>query len=151
VTIGADGYNEWRAVARGAVLRFRIPARGRVVITAADTVLHDSLVDGNEAYAPAGSYVFFAGARGDTLRITEDASAISRLVQDSASNIISRTSCAHRHAWAIRGIGALRCSFTQLHSGSEVTPGLAIGETNAARQGYFNRRALRPAQSSLDT
>ena len=71
VTIGPDGYNEWRAVARGAVLRFRIPDRGRVVITAADTVVHDSLVDGNEAYAPAGSYVFFAGARGDTLRITE--------------------------------------------------------------------------------
>ena len=71
VTIGHDGYNEWRAVARGAVLRFRIPDRGRVVITAADTVLHDSLVDGDEAYAPAGSYVFFAGARGDTLRITQ--------------------------------------------------------------------------------
>ena len=73
VTIGPDGYNEWRAVARAAVLRFRIPDRGRVVIAAADTVLHDSLVDGNEAYAPAGSYVFFAGARGDTLRITEAA------------------------------------------------------------------------------
>jgi len=71
VTIGPGGYNEWRAVARGAVLRFRIPDRGRVVITAADTVVHDSLVDGNEAYAPAGSYVFFAGVRGDTLRITE--------------------------------------------------------------------------------
>jgi len=71
VTIGPDGYNEWRAVARGSVLRFRMPDRGRVVITAADTVIHDSLVDGNEAYAPAGSYVFFAGARGDTLRITE--------------------------------------------------------------------------------
>ena len=73
VTIGPDGHNEWRAVARDAVLRFRIPARGRVVITAADTVLHDSLVDGHEAYAPAGSYVFFAGARGDTLAITESA------------------------------------------------------------------------------
>src|SRR5262245_38123783 len=69
--IGADGYNEWRAIAQGTVLRFRIPDRGRVVITAADTVLYDSLVDGSEVYAPAGTYVFFAGARGDTLGITK--------------------------------------------------------------------------------
>jgi CubicO group peptidase (beta-lactamase class C family) len=72
MTIGPDGYNEWRAVAQGTILRFRMPgARARVIIAAADAVLHDSLVDGNEAYAPAGSYVFFAGAPGDTLRVTE--------------------------------------------------------------------------------
>jgi hypothetical protein len=69
--IGSDGHNEWRAVANATVLRFRIPDRGRVVITAADSVLFDSLVDGDEAYAPQGSYVFFAGARGDALGITE--------------------------------------------------------------------------------
>jgi hypothetical protein len=37
---------------------------------------------------------------------------ISRLVQDSASNIISRTSCAHRHAWAIRA-AQTRASFSE--------------------------------------
>jgi len=55
-----------------ATLRFALPdGRGRVMVAAPNRVLHDSLVDGNEAYAPAGSYVLFAGAPGDTLRISE--------------------------------------------------------------------------------
>jgi CubicO group peptidase (beta-lactamase class C family) len=76
VTIGAEGYNEWRAVAQGMILRFDLPgARTRVAVVAADTTLYDSLVDGNEVYAPEGSYLFFAGAPGDTLRVTEVAAA----------------------------------------------------------------------------
>jgi hypothetical protein len=72
VTIGPAGYNEWRSVAQATMLRFDLPgARSRVAVVAADTVLYDSLVDGKEWYAPAGSYLFFAGAPGDTLRVTE--------------------------------------------------------------------------------
>lgn len=70
VRIGAGGYNEWRAVTEGMALLFAPPAGGRVVIAAADSVIHDSLVDGNEAYAPAGSFVFFAGAPGAVFRVT---------------------------------------------------------------------------------
>jgi CubicO group peptidase (beta-lactamase class C family) len=71
MTIGSDGYNEWRAVAQGAVLRLGPSGtHTRAVVAAADTVLYDSLVDGNEVYAPAGSYLFFAGVPGDTLHVT---------------------------------------------------------------------------------
>jgi hypothetical protein len=78
VTIGRAGYNEWRAVDRGAVLRFVLPdARSRVIVAASHTVVHDSLVDGDEVYAPAGSYVFFAGSPGQAFGVSEipDASA----------------------------------------------------------------------------
>ncbi len=71
VTIGRAGFNEWHAVSKGAVLRFQLPASGgRVVVATRDGLLHDSLLDGNEAYAPAGSYVFVAGAAGDRFRIS---------------------------------------------------------------------------------
>lgn len=73
VTIGRAGFNEWRAVGRGAALRFALPeSRGRVIVVTRDAVLYDSRVDGNEVYAPAGSYVFFAGVAGDTFRVGEN-------------------------------------------------------------------------------
>jgi CubicO group peptidase (beta-lactamase class C family) len=72
VTIGGAGFNEWRAVGQGAALRFVLPDnRGRVIVVTPDSVLHDNLVDGNDVYAPAGSYIFFAGAAGDTFGIHE--------------------------------------------------------------------------------
>ena len=69
VTIGDDNFNEWRAVGTGAVLGFTLPARGRILVLTRDAVLYDSRVDGNAVYAPAGSYVFFAGVAGDTFHI----------------------------------------------------------------------------------
>ena len=69
VTIGDDGLNEWRAVGTGAVLGFTLPAKGRVLLVTRDAVLYDSRVDGAEVYAPAGSYVFFAGVAGDTFHV----------------------------------------------------------------------------------
>jgi hypothetical protein len=45
--------------------------RSRVIVAASDTVLHDSLVDGNELYAPAGSYVFFAASPGAVFRVDD--------------------------------------------------------------------------------
>jgi CubicO group peptidase (beta-lactamase class C family) len=72
VTIGGAGFNEWRAIGQGAALRFVPPdSRGRVIIVTRDEMLHDNLVDGNDAYAPEGSYIFFAGAAGDTFRVYE--------------------------------------------------------------------------------
>ena len=73
VTIGRAGFNEWRAVGQGAALRFALPgSRGRVIVVTRDAVLYDSLVDGRQVYAPAGSYVFFAGVAGDTFRVSEN-------------------------------------------------------------------------------
>ena len=69
VTIGDDNLNEWRAVGTGAVLGFTLPARGRILVLIREAVLYDSRVDGNDVYAPAGSYVFFAGVAGDTFHI----------------------------------------------------------------------------------
>ncbi len=72
VSIGTTGYNEWRSVESGVALRFVLPAAGgRVIVVTRDAVLHDSLLDGNDVYAPAGSYVFFAGAPGDAFEVSE--------------------------------------------------------------------------------
>lgn len=73
VTIGRAGFSEWRAVGGGAALQFALPgSRGRVIVVTRYAVLYDSLVDGNEVYAPAGSFVFFAGVAGDTFRVSEN-------------------------------------------------------------------------------
>ena len=70
VTVGTDGFNEWRAVDAGGVLNFTLPAKGRVIVVTQVATLYDSIVDGAAAYAPAGSYVFFAGAAGDVFQVT---------------------------------------------------------------------------------
>ena len=70
VTIGADGFNEWRAVDAGGVLNFTLPAKGRVIVVTPDATLYDSIVDRGAVYAPTGSYVFFAGAAGDSFQVT---------------------------------------------------------------------------------
>ncbi len=70
VTIGADGFNEWRAVDAGGMLNFKLPAKGRVIVVTLGATLYDSIVDSGAVYAPAGSYVFFAGATGDVFQVT---------------------------------------------------------------------------------
>ena len=69
VTIGADGFNEWRAVDTGGVLGFILPAKGRVIVVTQGATLYDSIVDSGAVHAPAGSYVFFAGATGDVFQV----------------------------------------------------------------------------------
>lgn len=69
VTIGADGFNEWRVVDAGGVINFKLPTKGRVIVVTEGVTLYDSIVDNSAAYAPAGSYVFFAGAAGDVFQV----------------------------------------------------------------------------------
>jgi CubicO group peptidase (beta-lactamase class C family) len=70
ITIGADGFNEWRAVEAGGVLNFTLPAKGRIIVVTQSETLYDSIVDSGAVQAPAGSYVFFAGAAGDIFHVT---------------------------------------------------------------------------------
>ena len=70
VTIGADGFNEWRSVDAGGVLGFTLPVKGRVIVVTQGATLYDSIVDSGAVNAPAGSYVFFAGATGDIFQVT---------------------------------------------------------------------------------
>ena len=69
ITIGTDGFNEWRAVDAGGVLNFTLPAKGRVIVVTQSATLYDSIVDSGAVHAPAGSYVFFAGAAGDGFQV----------------------------------------------------------------------------------
>ncbi len=69
VKIGSDNYNEWLKLEKGAVLSFEKPENGRITVSNRDAVLFDSAVDTGEIYAPAGSYVFCAGTKGDIFRI----------------------------------------------------------------------------------
>lgn len=65
LTIGAEGYNEWRRVAADSVLEFQVPVRGRLLVfDAAGKVLCDSLTEAGKVYAPAGSFVQAAGEAG---------------------------------------------------------------------------------------
>jgi CubicO group peptidase (beta-lactamase class C family) len=70
ISIGAGGFNEWRALNAGAMLGFALPAKGRIMVVSPDATLYDSIVDGGAVYAPAGSYIFFAGAVGEVFRVT---------------------------------------------------------------------------------
>lgn len=69
VKIGSDNYNEWLKLEKGAVLSFEKPENGRIIVSNRDAVLFDSSADSGEIYAPAGSYVFCAGMKGDIFRI----------------------------------------------------------------------------------
>ncbi|MFA7464699.1 MAG: serine hydrolase domain-containing protein [Syntrophales bacterium] len=69
LAIKKDGWNEWLKINKGALVRMEIPRNGRVLIVRADAILFDSIVDSGEFYAPAGSYVFCAGAPGDVFAI----------------------------------------------------------------------------------
>lgn len=69
VRIGAEGYNEWLKVEKGALLTFRKPENGRIIVSNPETVLFDSTIDSGEIYAPAGSYIFCAGAAGEVFTV----------------------------------------------------------------------------------
>jgi len=69
VRIGAEGYNEWLKVEKGALLSFRKPENGRIIVSNPEAVLFDSTIDSGEIYAPAGSYIFCAGAAGEVFRV----------------------------------------------------------------------------------
>ncbi len=69
IRIKEDNYNEWLKVEKGALLRFEKPAGGRLIVSTPDRALYDSIVDSGEMYAPAGSYIFCAGAAGDVFTI----------------------------------------------------------------------------------
>jgi hypothetical protein len=69
VKIGEDGYYEWFKVEKGALVRFQKPADGRVVVSTTDAILFDSLVDADEVYIPAGSYIGCAGSAGDVFKV----------------------------------------------------------------------------------
>jgi hypothetical protein len=72
VTIGAEGENEWMKVETGAILSFKKPHRGRVLVMRpgnGNRVFYDSEVDTGEIFAPSGSFVFLAGAPGDVFEI----------------------------------------------------------------------------------
>jgi len=69
VQIGKDNHNEWLKVEKGALLRFEKPENGRVIVATPEAILFDSVLDADQMYAPAGSYVFCAGAAGDVFKI----------------------------------------------------------------------------------
>lgn len=70
VVIKSEGYNEWLAADKGAVVKFAgIPEGARVIASGEDNVLFDSVVDKDEIYVPKGSLIMFAGKPGDMFRI----------------------------------------------------------------------------------
>lgn len=69
VIVGADNYNEWLKIEKGAILNFEKPENGRIIVVKGDKVLFDSIVDTDELFAPEGSYVFCAGQEGDSFTI----------------------------------------------------------------------------------
>lgn len=69
VVVKAEGYNEWLRMEKCAILKFKNPEKGRIIVVDGDETLYDSIVDGREVYAPAGSFIFCAGKAGDMFRI----------------------------------------------------------------------------------
>ncbi|MHC9538588.1 MAG: serine hydrolase domain-containing protein [Vulcanimicrobiota bacterium] len=69
VTIGADNYNEWLKIEKGATLSFERPEEGRIIVLNDDNVLFDSVVDTDEIFAPEGSFVFCAASAGSVFKI----------------------------------------------------------------------------------
>ncbi|MGV8118353.1 MAG: serine hydrolase domain-containing protein [Candidatus Xenobiia bacterium LiM19] len=69
VTIGADNYNEWLKIEKGAILSFERPEEGRIIVLNDDNVLFDSIVDTDEIFAPGGSFVFCAASAGSVFKI----------------------------------------------------------------------------------
>lgn len=71
VAIGADGYSQWGVLVEDSVLSFQKPAGDHVwVFSAAGGLIYDSATSSSAVYAPAGSYVEFAGYNGDVLGVT---------------------------------------------------------------------------------
>ncbi|MEI6286753.1 MAG: serine hydrolase domain-containing protein [Bacillota bacterium] len=66
VTIGADGYNEWRVAGSDCILNCQTPEKSRlIVVTATGDIVYDSLFAGlKPVVVTKGSYVSFIGAPG---------------------------------------------------------------------------------------
>jgi len=69
VKIGDENYNEWLKVDKGMLISFEKPEDGRIILSTPEAVLFDSVLDSGAIYAPAGSYIFFAGTAGDTFQV----------------------------------------------------------------------------------
>ena len=84
VIIKTEVYNEWLRVEKAALIKFDRPLYARIALVNGDEVLYDSIVDSAEyfgpgrepgalppesVYAPAGSFIFFAGKAGDVFRV----------------------------------------------------------------------------------
>lgn len=69
VTIGGDGYNEWLVADEGMILSFATPKRGRIVVFSSGDMIHDSVLDTGDVYAPKGSYIELAGVANDVLTV----------------------------------------------------------------------------------
>ncbi len=69
VIIKSENYNEWLKVEKGAIVNFEKPESARIIVVAESGPIYDSVVDNKEIYAPAGSFIFFAGCAGDIFRI----------------------------------------------------------------------------------
>ena len=70
VIIKTCGCNEWLRVEKGAIVKFEKPSsKTRILIMAAAGPIYDSLIDSGEAFAPEGSFIFFAGTAGDLFKV----------------------------------------------------------------------------------
>lgn len=71
ITIGADGYNEWRVVEHDMILNCTAPAQSRLIITTpAGDIFYDSLYAGlKPVVATKGNYVSFIGPAGTVFTI----------------------------------------------------------------------------------
>ncbi|MEA4882316.1 MAG: hypothetical protein VB144_01425 [Clostridia bacterium] len=67
ISIGKDGYNEWRKIETEGVFSTEIPSRGRVLVSSNEgEIIYDSLMDGQTDMALSeGCYVCFIGDAGD--------------------------------------------------------------------------------------
>ena len=71
VEIGSAGYNEWLQVGTAAVLSIAGPENGRsIVFDASGAVLYDSALTRGPVFAPAGSWLELAGAKGERFSVT---------------------------------------------------------------------------------
>lgn len=70
MTIGDRGYNEWLVASEDAVVSFRMPEGGRVIVFSPDGMpVYDSVVDEGDVFVARGSYVELVGRPGDTFRV----------------------------------------------------------------------------------
>ncbi|HWR30537.1 MAG TPA: serine hydrolase domain-containing protein [Negativicutes bacterium] len=71
IIIGGEGYNEWRKTTPASILDFNCPKNGRVIIfDPVGTILYDNVLDSGRVFAPAGSFIEFAGDAGDTFTLS---------------------------------------------------------------------------------
>jgi CubicO group peptidase (beta-lactamase class C family) len=70
IRLGQEGYNEWRKVVASGIIETTRPQGGRVILFSPDgAVLSDSVWGGEAVYAPAGSFLEFAGVSGDSFTV----------------------------------------------------------------------------------